>query len=95
MAVIWVAMASKPALIELITPGGGGRFSVLVTSITFRFYHTPACVHTLPQVQSFHAREPFLPAISRPAGTFGRYGALQVRSFHLCHPVPLVKYGNL
>lgn len=58
-----VAMVSKPALIELMTPGGGGRFSTRETSITFRFYHTPACAHASPQVQSCDAREPFLPAV--------------------------------
>jgi hypothetical protein len=34
IAVICEAMVSKPALMELIMPGGGGRFSILDTSIT-------------------------------------------------------------
>ena len=34
IAVICVATISKPDLMELIIPGGGGRFSILETFIT-------------------------------------------------------------
>ena len=35
IAVMCVAIISKPALMELIIPGGGGRFSVFETFITY------------------------------------------------------------
>jgi hypothetical protein len=35
IAVICVATISKPDLMELIIPGGGGRFSILETFITY------------------------------------------------------------